>query len=184
MRRSVAAARVGAHERTAEEWDRGVVKSNGTRLYPDGRFIDYKTGMTTYTSATPQLSVAAVEAVLDPRFLTIVDRETIADLKRQGWSLRAIGRELGRPASTIKREIDNRSTDRLYRPHAAQRSWAASRTRPKESKLAHPGPLRDFVVEKLRLKWSPEQICHALIDEYPSDESMRVSHETIYQAIY
>ncbi|WP_062526113.1 IS30 family transposase, partial [Demequina rhizosphaerae] len=87
-------------------------------------------------------------------------------------------------ASTIKREIDNRSTDRSYRPHAAQRSWAASRTRPKESKLAHPGPLRDFVVEKLRLKWSPEQICHALIDDYPSDESMRVSHETIYQAIY
>jgi IS30 family transposase len=98
--------------------------------------------------------------------------------------LRAIGRALGRPASTIKREIDTRSVEGVYRPHRAQRSWAASRPRPKASKLAHEGPLRDYVADKLRERWSPEQICHALVMEFPDDEDMRVSPETIYQAIY
>ncbi len=179
-----AVAQVGVNERTARDWDKGVRRLGQARLYPDGRRIDYKTGVTTIESVTVGPSMSAVDAVLHGRFLTIVERETIADLHRQGLSLRAIGRELGRPASTIKREIDSHGADGVYRPHAAQRAWAASRARPKESKLAQDGPLRDFVVEKLRLCWSPEQICHALIEEFPDDESMRVSIETIYQAIY
>ena len=128
--------------------------------------------------------MAAVEAELHPRFLTIVERETIADLRRQGASLRAIGRVLGRPASTIKRELDAHSVAGVYRPHAAQRAWAGSRARPKVAKLAVAGPLRAFVAARLAQRWSPEQICHALGQEFPTDESMRVSTETIYQAIY
>ncbi len=181
---STAAALVGVNVRTARDWDQGVRKTRDARIYRDGRRVDYKTGMTTIEAVTVEPSMSAVDAVLDPRFLTIVERETIADLYRQKMSLRAIGRELGRPASTIKREIDTYSVDGVYRPHAAQRAWAASRPRPKDSKLAQEGPLRNFVLEKLHLRWSPEQICHALIEEYPSDESMRVSPETIYQAIY
>ena len=183
LSRRDAAAKVGVHERTAKDWDRGVRRSKNARLYPDGRRVDYNTGVTSYVSPSSP-SISAVEAVLDPRFLTIVERETIADLHRQGMSLRAIGRQLGRPASTIKREIDSHAVGGVYRPHRAQRAWAASRARPKDSKLSEEGRLRDFVIEKLRLRWSPEQICHALIEEYPDDESMRVSHETIYQAIY
>ena len=121
---------------------------------------------------------------LHPRFLTLTERETIADMRREGASLRAIGRELGRPASTIKREIDIGSIDGLYRPHRADRRWEQSRTRPKAAKLAQDGPLRNFVAGKLQDEWSPEQICHALITEFPDDQGMRVSTETIYQAIY
>jgi IS30 family transposase len=32
--------------------------------------------------------------------------------------------------------------------------------------------------------WSPEQISHRLRRDFPEDESMRVSHETIYQSLY
>ncbi len=32
--------------------------------------------------------------------------------------------------------------------------------------------------------WSPEQIAHRLPIEFPDDESMRVSHETIYQSLF
>ena len=181
VRRRDAATRVGVHERTAKDWDRGIRKIGNGRLHPDGRRIEYKTGVSTTVSAA---SLSAVEAELHPRFLTVTERELIADLRRQGESLRAIGRALGRPASTVKREIDARSAGGVYQPHRAQRAWADSRARPKQSKLAQDGPLRGYVTDKLRQRWSPEQICHAVVVEFPDDEGMRVSPETIYQAIY
>ncbi|WP_328868334.1 IS30 family transposase [Streptomyces sp. NBC_00304] len=179
VRRRDAAAQAGVHERTAEDWDQGIRQIGHSRLRPDGRLIVYKTGVTIIRP-----SLAAVDAQLHPRFLTVTERETIADMHRAGHSLRAIGRALGRQASTIKREIDARAVDGIYRPHRAQRAWAKSRSRPKDSKLAQDGPLRRFVADKLQEQWSPEQICHALVTEFPDDESMRVSPETIYQAIY
>ncbi|PFG42398.1 IS30 family transposase [Isoptericola jiangsuensis] len=184
MSRRRAAQQVGVNVRTALDWDAGVRKARGARIYPDGRRVDYTTGVTTHVEVAITPSLAALEAELDPRFLTLAEREQIADLRREGASLRAIGRALGRPASTIKREIDARSAGGVYRPHAAQRSWVASRARPKRAKLAVNGPLRQYVTAKLAVRWSPEQICHALVKEYPNDESMRVSTETIYQALY
>lgn len=184
LRRADAVAQVGVHERTARDWDRGIRKIGNARLHSDGRWIDYNTGVITTVDTRSTPSLAAVEADLHPRFLTVTDREMIADLQRGGQSLRAIGRALGRPASTVKREIDTYSIDDVYRPHQAQRAWARGRPRPKESKLAQDGPLRDYVTKKLQQRWSPEQICQALVNEFPNDEGMRVSTETIYQAIY
>jgi IS30 family transposase len=183
MRRRDAAARVGVHERTAQDWDRGIRKIGDARLHADGRRIDYKSGVITIAGAAAP-SLAAIEAEMHPRFLTLTERELIADMRGGGQSLRAIGRALSRPASTIKREIDARSVDGVYQPYRAQRAWVKSRPRPKESKLAQDGPLREYVADRLQERWSPEQICHALVIEFPDDEGMRVSPETIYQAIY
>ncbi len=176
-----AARQVGVNERTAKDWDWGVRKTRSSRTYPDGRRVDYNTGVT--TQVPPLLT--ALDKELHPRFLTLAERETIAEMRRVGQSLNAIGRALGRPASTIKREIDNHaSKDGVYRAYAAHRAWAASRPRPKDRKLLQDGRLRDFVVDGLRKRWSPQQICNALVGEHPDDQEMRVSAETIYQSLY
>jgi IS30 family transposase len=44
--------------------------------------------------------------------------------------------------------------------------------------------LARLVAQKLQLEWSPEQIAGWLAREYGDDESMRVSHETIYKSLF
>lgn len=44
--------------------------------------------------------------------------------------------------------------------------------------------LRDFVVDRPALKWSPQQISRALRAEYPDDPGMWLSTESIYLAVY
>jgi IS30 family transposase len=144
--------------------------------------VDYATGRTTMVSVTKP---PPFPDEITPRLLSLSEREKIADLHRLGWSLRAIGRALGRSASTITRELGVRSrTDGLYLPHSAHRDAALKRSRPKPALLAEPGPLRDYVAAGLGRQWSPEQIRNKIREEFPDDEAMRVSTETIYQAIY
>jgi IS30 family transposase len=183
--RREAVRQVGVNERTARDWDQGVRKSATTRTYPDGRRADYAAGTVTMGGVTTApVGLAALDKQLHPRFLTLAERERIRDLRASGHSLRAIGRCLDRSASTVKRELDANCGSEGYHPYAAHRAAAARRPRPKERKLLREGRLRRFVREGLRRRWSPEQICHALLREHPDDESMRVSVETIYQALY
>jgi hypothetical protein len=44
--------------------------------------------------------------------------------------------------------------------------------------------LRELVASKLLQDGSPEQISGWLKTEYPNDESLRVSHETIYRSLF
>jgi transposase, IS30 family len=70
-----------------------------------------------------------------------------------------------------------------YRAEWAQEKAAPRRRRPKVGKLS-PGPVRDRVMELMREKFSPQQIAAQLGLEWPDTPAKRVSHETIYQAIY
>jgi IS30 family transposase len=45
-------------------------------------------------------------------------------------------------------------------------------------------PLARLVADKLRQRWSPEQIAGWLKREYPNDENYQVSHETIYRSLF
>ncbi len=56
--------------------------------------------------------------------------------------------------------------------------------RPKVCLLAVHAMLQSIVASKLILKWSPEQISGWLKTEYPEDQNMRVSHETIYRSLF
>lgn len=90
-----------------------------------------------------------------------------------------------RAPSTISRELHRNRTDSgVYEPYAAHRTAAGRRPRPKVVKLTAGSSLHTFVQEKLGIRWPPEQICHGLIMQYPADQGMRVSPETIYQALY
>ena len=185
-----AAAKVGVHSRTGEEWDQGIRKSNGRRIYPDGRIVDYKRGVTTFTApATPAApapspGLAQLQKPISSRYLSLPEREHIRDLSRAGSSLRSIARAVGRPASTISREITRNTGPVGYQPYAAHRTAASRRPRPKPSKLAADGKLRDFVKQGLLVCWSPEQISKRLLTEFPDSPEMRVAPETIYQSLY
>ena len=118
-----------------------------------------------------------------PGRLTLADREEISIGLRAGESFTAIAARLGRAVSTVSREVaasGGRGQYRAWRAH--QRAGARAR-RPKACKLACP-QLAAQVSGWLQQWWSPVQICHRLRIEYPGDPMMRVSHETIYQALY
>jgi len=116
--------------------------------------------------------------------LTLAEREDISRGLASGSSLREMARRLDRAASTVSREISRHGGRPVYRAHEAdERAWDAA-LRPKQCLLAvHPG-LREIVASKLFLDWSPKQISGWLKTQYPDDESMRVSHETIYRSLF
>jgi transposase, IS30 family len=114
------------------------------------------------------------------------EREEISALKAQGLSARRIGQRLGRHHSTISAELARNSNARgQYRALQAQRRAEQRARRPKPSKLATDGRLREDVAHKLGAEqWSPRQISNVLRVEFADEQSMQVSHETIYQALY
>jgi IS30 family transposase len=100
---------------------------------------------------------------------------------------REIARRLGRPASTVSREVGRNSPaagPRGYRAVAAQVRAEERARRPRPAKLAVNGELRAAVQGKLEGKWSPEQVSAWLRRRFPDDPEMRVSAETIYQSLY
>ena len=96
-----------------------------------------------------------------------------------------IARELNRAPSTITREIAaGRDHRGRYCAATAQVGAAARRARPKPFTLAVNPRLRKFVTRHLDDGWSPKLIALMLPRMFPHDESMRISHETIYQCLY
>lgn len=183
--RAQAVVAAGVSMTTARRWERGIKDNGRVRVYPDGRRVQYTSRMTTQASrASRQPSPEELDLDLGPGRLSSVEREQIADLHRAGLSNREIGRKLGRAGTTISRELKAHSNAGRYNPYQAHRAAVTNRQRFKTSKLAQQGLLREYVQDKLNQRWSPEQISHTLIKEFPHDEEMRVSTETIYQAIY
>jgi IS30 family transposase len=115
------------------------------------------------------------------------ERGVIFAEHRRGASLRAIGSLLGRSPSTIGRElVRGRGDDGHYSPEAARRSYDSRRLRSlRPRRLIEGSALYTWVHGKLvHLRWSPEQIAGKLRAMHPDDPDRRVSHETIYAAIY
>ena len=150
-----AGAAAGA-ARTAEDWFRaaGGVKGNGPRGPVSGRY------------------------------LSVAEREEIAVGVAAEEPLAVIAARLGRHPATVGREIRRNGSGRGYRALAAQAQAEFRARRPKTARLAGNARLRGWVAGRLAERWSPRQISVMLTREFAGEPEMRVSHETIYQAIY
>lgn len=117
--------------------------------------------------------------------LTPVEREDISRGLAVGQSLRQIAASLDRRPSTVSRELCrlryNRSSYRATFSHEVALRHRSHRS---DHKLVQNEWLRDFVVEHLRLHWSPQQIAATLKLQYPNTMEKQVSHESIYTYVY
>lgn len=114
--------------------------------------------------------------------LSIEDREKIQEGLWKKWSIRAIARDIGRPPSSVSREIKkNLPPERnRYSPRVANvRALDKRRSRGRLTKLKN-NRIRTYVVSHLKMHWSPEQISGRM----KKDIGETVSHEAIYQYVY
>jgi len=118
------------------------------------------------------------------RSLSLSEREEISRGIVAGRSIRSIASELGRAPSTVSREISRNGGRRRYRANQADQATWDRAHRPKPCKLAENRALARIVAEKLQLQWSPRQIAGWLKCAFAEDESLQVSHETIYKTLF
>ncbi len=107
------------------------------------------------------------------------DRFQIKDGLDAGLSNTMISRKLGFHKSTVGREISRNKGLRGYRPKQAH-ILAVAREESKQGPYRMNPVVMAQIIERLELKWSPEQISNRLRVE--GEES--VSAETIYKFIY
>ena len=116
------------------------------------------------------------------KHLTIEEREII---QRGLWdkkSIRQIAKEIGRPHSSVSREVQkNIAPERhSYTPRVAHlRALQNRKNRGRKDRLKNDS-VRLYVVNHLKERWSPEQIAGRM----KMDTGETISHEAIYQYIY
>ena len=118
------------------------------------------------------------------RHLRPGEREDISRGLAAGLSLRQIAATIGRPPSTVSRDVARNRGVKCYRAgDADSRAWDSAR-RPKSCRLATRARLRRVVAQKLRQDWAPQQITQWLKQKHSDNAAMQVSHETIYQTLF
>jgi IS30 family transposase len=119
--------------------------------------------------------------------LTENERYVISHLSVAGFSLREIARRIKRHHTTVSRELERNGPE--YDCTVYWYDWTHPMALKRRHKARHhrrqSNPhLVKYVIRKLRDDWSPETIAEKLKIEYPENDKMRVSHETIYRWIY
>jgi transposase, IS30 family len=112
--------------------------------------------------------------------LTLEEREVIAHMHRAGHMQSQIAERLGRNKSTISRELRRNRSRNGYWASAAQRKAERRRSeRPWTPKMRRP-EVRRYVTERLRWRWSPDQIAGRAGRDFPHNRRRHVSSPTIY----
>jgi IS30 family transposase len=119
------------------------------------------------------------------RDLSLADRGMIQFGRRKGLSYREIAGFLGRNKSVVWREVKrNTSPDGVYYATVAHTRAHQSRRRPKLFKLRQNEALCVLIGAWMDTGWSPKLISEMLAFHFADDQTMQVSHETIYRALY
>ena len=129
--------------------------------------------------------------------LSYEEREEIEELLARGDTQAEVARAVGRHRSTISREVKRNLRARGRTSAGTIRSFPyAARVAPlrAEENARRPKPTKlsqHRVLAKTVQAWiggdermSPQQVANRLPVVFPDDESMRISHETIYQELY
>jgi len=125
------------------------------------------------------------ERRLRPDALTILEREEVMLGVDRGETDAEIAGRLGRHRGTIGREIKAGGGRGAYRAYRAQDRADRAARRTRDPWTVTRPELWDTVAGLLLTKkWSPEQIANKLRRDHPDESEWRVSHESIYQAIY
>ena len=98
--------------------------------------------------------------------------------------MRSVAARLGRAPSTINREIGRNGGQDDYRATLADQAAWGRALRPKPCKLTENRALAGGLADMLRMLWSPKQIAGWLKHTYSHDQSLHVSHETIYCSLF
>ena len=119
------------------------------------------------------------------KHLSLDERNKICILQGEGKSIRYIARILGRSASTIQRELNRENVDTYrgkYIPSTTHQrvtaSWSKSHKR--KNNFLHQRNVAFFIECELKRDYSPDIICHELLELFGET----VSHETLYKYIY
>ena len=121
------------------------------------------------------------------RFLSRLERQRIATLRRDGLGVRAIAALIGRAPSTVSRELRRnmrRHDNGVYDGDLAHARARQQALRPRRTRIGSDAQLRAVVQAKLELEWSPAQIATHLRRDYPDRPAWHLCHETIYQGLY
>jgi transposase, IS30 family len=116
--------------------------------------------------------------------LTLQEREKVSQMVHSHSTQAEIARRLKRNPSTISRELRRNRSSNGYWASAAQAKGDARRShRPWTCKMERPEVVR-YVRERLRLRWSPDEIAGRSRADFPRDSHRRVSRQTIYAWIH
>src|SRR3569832_2807677 len=119
--------------------------------------------------------------------LNASERVTIMLMLKANRAVREVARTLGRSPSTISREIRRQPLfgQLPYEAsRAAHQAKGMRRSCRNRRKLGPRTALFATVCRQLRRGWSPSQIAGRLKWMHPDEPKRRVSHETIYRALY
>lgn len=117
---------------------------------------------------------------------TLPEREELSRSLAQGKTLSEVAKRLNKHRSSVFRETNRAGMDRYsYRAHKAH--WHAIRQKKQQGrkrKMNQCDELKQFVLNGLRMCWSPKQIANDLKLLYPGNMAMQISHEAIYSYVY
>src|SRR5881397_34227 len=165
----------------AELWDRW---RNGQCIADIARALERRNKSGVYRVLALNGGISPAARRRAPIALALEEREEISRGIAAGRSIRRIAARLGRAPSTVTREVRRHGGRSAYRASDADSDAWDRALRPKPCRLASCPELRWRVAQKLALQWSPEQISGWLKREFPADEGMQLSHETIYCSLF